>query len=206
MGRRQNHLVIFVRAPQIGALKRRLAKDIGAFAAWRFYRGTANALLRRVSDPRWRCWLAVTPDRFAVSARFWHGRCSRFGQGAGDLGRRMAAPARDLPPGPVVIVGSDIPGLSRAHVAAAFAKLSTTDFVFGPAADGGYWLAGYKRQPTHENLQSTLFRGVRWSTRYALEDTLANVPPHRSVALLETLHDIDTGEDFAAWRKRIATN
>ncbi|MCH8183034.1 MAG: TIGR04282 family arsenosugar biosynthesis glycosyltransferase [Proteobacteria bacterium] len=207
MGARQNHLVIFVRAPRIGAVKRRLAKDIGAYAAWRFYRFATAALLRRAGDPRWRCWLAVTPDGFASGprfwgTRFWGGRYSGFGQGQGDLGRRMAAPVRDLPPGPVVIIGSDIPDLRREHIADAFAALSAADFVFGPAADGGYWLIGCKRRSMHEDLRRTLFRGVRWSTRHALEDTLANVPPHRSVAFLETLHDIDTGEDFAAWRKR----
>lgn len=215
MGARENHLVIFVRAPQIGAVKRRLAKDIGAFAAWQFYRRTTAELLRRVGDPRWRCWLAVTPDRLATGTRFWGtrfwgarfraGRYSGFGQGPGDLGRRMAAPVRGLPPGPVVIIGSDIPELRRGHVADAFANLSTVDFVFGPAADGGYWLIGCKRRVMHEDLRRTLFRGVRWSTRHALEDTLANVPPHRSVALLETLHDIDTGEDFVSWRERGVT-
>lgn len=209
MGARQNHLVIFVRAPQIGAVKRRLAKDIGAYAAWQFYRRTTADLLRRVGDPRWRCWLAVTPDWLATGTRFWGaplraGRYSGFGQGPGDLGRRMAAPVRDLPPGPVVIIGSDIPDLRREHIADAFAALSAVDFVFGPAADGGYWLVGCKRRSMHEDLRRTLFRGVRWSTRHVLEDTLANVPRHRSVALLETLHDIDTGEDFSAWRERCA--
>ena len=207
MGARENHLVIFVRAPQIGAVKRRLATEIGAFAAWQFYRRSSAALLRQVGDPRWRCWLAVTPDGLATGTRFWgpgvwRAPYSGFGQGQGDLGRRMAAPLRDLPPGPAVIIGSDIPDLRREHIAAAFAELSTADFVFGPAADGGYWLVGCKRRSAHEDLRRTLFRGVRWSTRHALEDTLANVPPHRSVALLETLHDIDTGEDFAAWRAR----
>lgn len=188
-------------------MKRRLAKDIGAYAAWQFYRRSSAALLHRVGDPRWRCWLAVTPDGLATGTRFWGvrlraGRYSGFGQGPGDLGRRMAAPLSELPPGPVVIIGSDIPELRRKHIADAFAELSTADFVFGPAADGGYWLIGCKRRSMHEDLRRTLFRGVRWSTRHALEDTLANVPRHRSVALLETLQDIDTGEDFVAWRKR----
>lgn len=204
MAGRENHLVIFVRAPQIGAVKRRLAEDIGDFAAWQFYRRTTADLLHRIADPRWRCWLAVTPDGFADRGRFWTGRYSRFGQGRGDLGRRMAAPVRHLPPGPVVIVGSDIPDLGRSHIAGAFAELSQADFVFGPAADGGYWLVGCKRLFMREDLRRTLFRGVRWSTRHALADTLANVPPHRSVALLETLHDIDTGKDFAAWHGRRA--
>lgn len=202
MGVRENHLVVFVRAPQVGAVKRRLARDIGAFAAWQFYSRNSATLMRRVVDSRWRLWLAVTPDRFATRARFWEANYARFGQGPGDLGRRMAVAVRTVPPGPVVIVGSDIPEVRREHIADAFAKLSTADFVFGPAVDGGFWLIGCKRRVAHEDLRRTLFRGIRWSTRHALEDTLANVAPNRSVALLDTLHDIDTEKDFLAWRER----
>ena len=196
----ENHLVIFVRAPQIGAAKRRLAEGIGAFAAWQVYRRMSAALPRRICDPRWRCWLAVTPDSFAQRSRFWPAGPNRFGQGPGDLGRRMARPIRRLPPGPVVIVGSDIPELGRAHIAEALARLSRADFVLGPAPDGGYWLIGSRRRAAHEDLRRSLFKGVRWSTRHALEDTLANVPPHRTVALLTTLQDIDTESDYRAWR------
>ena len=199
---RENHLVIFVKAPQIGAVKRRLAEGIGAFAAWQVYRRMSAALPRRLCDPRWRCWLAVTPDSLARRSRFWPEGMKSFGQGPGDLGRRMAAAVRDLPPGSVVIVGSDIPELGRAHVADAFAKLSTADYVFGPSPDGGYWLIGCKRRCAHEDLRRGVFRGVRWSTRHALEDTLANVPPHRTVALLPSLRDIDTVSDYEDWRKR----
>ena len=47
------HLVVFARAPRLGAVKRRLARDIGALAAWRFYRTATAGLLRRLAgDPR----------------------------------------------------------------------------------------------------------------------------------------------------------
>jgi len=39
---------------------------------------------------------------------------------AGDLGRRMATVARRLPQGPLVIIGSDIPGISPAMIERAF--------------------------------------------------------------------------------------
>ncbi|WP_425283593.1 DUF2064 domain-containing protein [Methyloceanibacter stevinii] len=52
-----------------------------------------------------------------------------------------------MPPGPVVLVGSDIPRISRAHIAEAFRLLGNADAVFGPAQDGGYWLVGFKRSP-----------------------------------------------------------
>ena len=90
-------------------MKRRLAQDIGAYAAWRFYRLTTAALLRRAGDPRWRCWLAVTPDRAARgtahwAATHWAAPARVIPQGAGGLEARMARLLRERPPGPVVVV------------------------------------------------------------------------------------------------------
>src|ERR671932_477084 len=79
---------------------------------------------------------------------------------AADLGARMERPLRELPPGPVAIVGSDIPGIEPKHVAAAFRRLAARDdFVFGPAPDGGFWLVGARRRRPPRG-----FPGVRWST------------------------------------------
>ena len=51
-----NHLVVMVKAPRLGAVKSRLAREIGALAAWRFYRASSAAVLARLGhDPRWRC-------------------------------------------------------------------------------------------------------------------------------------------------------
>ncbi len=194
-----NHLVVMAKAPRLGAVKRRLAKDIGVVAARRFYRATLAGILARLGhDPRWRCWLAVTPDGFASPGRSWSRGLDCLPQGPGDLGRRMARPLRLLPPGPVVIVGSDIPALGPHHVARAFAALRREDVVFGPARDGGYWLIGTRRRP----LPPQMFRDVRWSSTHALSDTLANLGPRFSVALLETLADVDTAEDLTRWRAR----
>jgi rSAM/selenodomain-associated transferase 1 len=188
------HLVVMVKAPRLGAVKRRLARDIGEVAARRFYVRTSGAVLRRLArEPHWRCLLAVTPDHYAGEGRFWPPEIPRLPQGTGDLGARMARPFAALPPGPVVIVGSDIPGLGRAHVARAFAALDRHDLVFGPAADGGYWLIGARRRP----LPPRLFANVRWSSPHALADTLANLGPGVSTAFLDTLTDVDTAADLA---------
>ena len=188
------HLVIMARAPRLGAVKRRLARDVGAAAAWRFYRTTVAGLLRRVArDPRWQSWLAVTPDRAALNGtNFGAPPCRLIAQGPGDLGARMGRVLRELPPGPVVIVGSDIPALDAAHVARAFALLGGNDWVFGPATDGGYWLIGARRRPVLRDP----FPGVRWSSAHALGDTLANLAGAR-ISYLEELMDVDSGADLA---------
>ncbi len=195
----RGHLVVMARAPRLGAVKRRLARDLGDLAAWRFYRMTAGRLLRELSaDPRWRTWLALTPDRAARTGhRLWPARYACIPQGQGGLGARMGRLLRELPSGPVVIVGSDIPGLRPTHVARAFRLLGDHDWVFGPAGDGGYWLLGARRRrPPRET-----FAHVRWSSAHALADTLANLKGAR-IGFLEALADVDTGDDLDKLSKK----
>jgi uncharacterized protein len=196
--RLRRHLVVFAKAPQLGRVKRRLAADIGPLAALRFQRGAAARLLRRVArDPRWCCWLAMTPDRAATGPRFWPVSCRRIPQGWGDLGQRMALPFARLS-GEVVLIGSDIPEVAASHIEAAFRLLGGNDLVFGAARDGGFWLIGGRRLPRG------LFAGVRWSSPHALADTLRNVPPRWRVAMAATLDDIDDGAAYLSWIRRSA--
>ena len=187
------HLVVMARAPRLGAVKRRLARDLGDLAALRFYRGLTAALLADLGrDPRWTTWLAVTPDAAARGRRgLWDFRGPVLAQGPGDLGRRMGRILISLPPGPVVIVGSDIPGITRRAVFAAFGSLGANDWVFGPAEDGGYWLVGARRRP----VLRLPFADVRWSTGEALADTLGNLAGCK-VALAERLADVDGAADY----------
>lgn len=194
------HLVAFVKAPQLGRVKSRLSRDIGAVAACRFYRETTRSVLMGLDDPRrWRRWLAVTPDRAGPWPSLWPDRWERVPQGIGDLGARMARVLTGLPPGPVVIIGTDIPGIRSTHIEQAFRALGRHPAVFGPAADGGYWLIGLRRRPAART--PGLFDGVRWSTPYALADTLASLGA-ADAALLETLEDVDDGAAFHRWRTR----
>ena len=77
-----------------------------------------------------------------------------------------------------------------------FRALGDHDAVFGPATDGGYWLVGLRRRPFQPRLDGP----VRWSTQHALADTVANFDPRVRVAMIETLADIDDGDDLARWR------
>ena len=188
------HLVVFARFPRMGVGKTRLAKDVGVVEAYRFQRATLAATLRRVGhDRRWITWLAVTPDR----SKPWPAGIKIHPQGPGDLGRRMTTVAQRLPRGPLVIVGSDIPGISAAMIARAFQLLGSCDAVFGPAPDGGYWLVGLKRRPR----VITPFARVRWSSQHALDDTIANLNG-ATVSFVDTLEDIDDGPALMRHRGR----
>lgn len=178
-------LILFVRAPRLGVGKRRLAREIGDLAAVRFERVMLARSLRLGRDPRWRLRLAVTPDSAA------RGRPGAMPQGRGDLGERMRRALAAAGPGPRLLVGSDIPGMGAAHIAAAFRLLGRHDVVFGPARDGGFWLVGCRHRAPE-------FGPVRWSSAHALADTLANLPRRLSVGFAAVLDDVDDG---AAYRR-----
>ena len=180
-----------VKDPVMGRVKTRLSRMIGPVAATQFYRTAARAVVARLAaDRRWRTVLAVAPDT-AVGSSPWPGGIARRGQGHGDLGRRMQRIMDWGGPGPLVIVGTDIPAMRPAHIARAFRALGSHDAVLGPAADGGYWLVGLARTP--RILEP--FANVRWSSADALADTRRNLRG-ASVALVAQLDDVD---DAAAY-------
>jgi hypothetical protein len=194
MAARTRHLVVFARRPVLGIGKRRLAADVGDVEALRFGRAALDRLIRTLGrDPRWRLWLAVAPDR----PLDWVRVGTPIPQGPGDLGERLARVVKALPPGPVVVLGSDTPTVTRSDVAAAFRALGPNRAVFGPASDGGYWLIGLRR-----GLGEPLpFDGVRWSTADALADTIANLDGAPSVLLREQ-EDVDDGPSLRRHRAR----
>lgn len=185
-------LVIFAKAPRLGTVKTRLARDIGPVAALQFYATTMRRITQRLArDPRWDTVLAVTPGDGG-----WPAGVPRIAQGTGDLGDRMDRVMRTAPPGPVVIIGTDIPDIEPRHIAGAFARLGDHQAVFGPADDGGYWLIGLRRRPFTPRLAGP----VRWSTEHALADTRKLLGAGVTTAMLETLTDVDDGAGLARWR------
>jgi len=189
----RRHLVLFVRAPQLGRGKRRLARAIGDVATVRFERMMIALLLRRLAaDRRWRLRIAVTPDKARRQAGRWRRGVEVTSQGGGDLGIRMRRALIACPQGPVVLVGGDIPALAARHIAAAFHLLGQHALVFGPAEDGGFWLVGARRRPR----LPSLFERVRWSGPFALADTLARLPRRVSVGFVDRLEDVDDGEAY----------
>lgn len=194
MAAQQRTLFVFTRLPRMGAGKRRLAADIGAMEALRFQRTCLGMLIRRLGrDRRWTTIVALTP----VGRARWPVGVRVQAQPRGDLGERMTTTMQSAPAGPVVLVGSDIPGIRPAHIAAAFAALGRHGAVLGPASDGGFWLIGLRRRPRFVDP----FQRVRWSTPEAGADTLANLTG-LGCELVATLDDIDTGADYRSLARR----
>ena len=191
----QPQLFIMVKEPHPGRVKTRLGRDMGMVpAAWWFRHQSARLIRRLAADTRWQTILAVAPDHEGLSSRVWPADLARWPQGRGDLGDRMGRILRHAPKGPVLIIGADIPGITPALIAKAFAALGRHDAVFGPAPDGGYWLIGMKRTRA---LRAGVLDGVRWSSEHALADTRACLPDC-DVAFIDFLQDVDTVADLSA--------
>ena len=193
-------VLIFTKAPRLGAAKSRLAAGIGVVHAWRIKRRLDRRTCRVLADPRWDLAIACARDR-DLCGRFgdvWPARLPRTGQGNGDLGARMARALATQSRGgrKVLIVGSDVAQISQAAVAEAVTALNRAEVVIGPAGDGGYWLIG-----AHPRAARRLtLAPVRWSSVHALEDTLGSLPHGTSVSLVRSLDDVDTRDDLALLR------
>ncbi len=185
-------LVVMVKEPHPGRVKTRLGADLGMVAAAWWFRHQVHRLLRSLEDPRWELVLAVSPDAEGLASRVWPAHLPRIAQGRGDLGARMGRLLRGLPPGPVCIIGADIPDVTSARVASAFKALGRAEAVFGPSEDGGYWLIGMRRSAA---VPVGIFADVRWSSAHALRDTERSLAGLR-IAHVDRLRDVDTVEDL----------
>ncbi|MEO1543905.1 MAG: TIGR04282 family arsenosugar biosynthesis glycosyltransferase [Pseudomonadota bacterium] len=195
-------LVIMAKVPRAGRVKTRLAKGIGSVGAVRFYRNALAATVRRLVHPRrWHTTLSVAPD-VALPSDFYFASSTAVKlkpQGQGDLGARLQHVFRTAEPGPVVVIGSDIPAITPSLIADAFARLEGHDAVFGPSHDGGFWLIGLRAGVSRRGL----FHGVRWSTSHALQDTCQAIRP-ASVAHIQALDDVDDLPSFQRLHEKSA--
>lgn len=195
MDSRSNILLIFIRNPQLGKVKTRLAQTLGDEEALRIYHilleKTRLAALGSAAQRRLFYSDAVTSGDGWSESDF-----EKSVQHGGDLGARMAdAFQRAFAAGAarVLIIGSDCPELTGMLLDDAFACLHRDDFVLGPAPDGGYYLLGMRA------FEPSVFEGIAWSTESVCAATLEKIRIlGKTCALLPELSDVDTETD---WRK-----
>lgn len=183
-------------------MKTRLAAEIGADAALRVYLrlaehavAEARAVLASVA-----LRIHFTPADGGDRVRRWLGGGAEFvAQTGGDLGGRMRAAfeaAFAAGHRRVVIIGSDLPGLTAGLLRDAFHHLDRHPVVLGPARDGGYYLLGLRQ------MVPSIFSDIHWSTGEVFAQTQARlealgIPP----ALLPVLADVDVAADLPdGWR------
>lgn len=125
----------------------------------------------------------------------WPNHIPRLEQCAGGLSERTAMLFEGKGPlsnkGSVITIGTDIPAMKRADIAAGFKALKHNDAVVGPAKDGGFYLIGLNAPAS-----AGLFDGVRWSHKYTRKDMCAAIDG--KIAFLRELEDVD---DLAGYRR-----
>lgn len=188
-------LIIFIKNPQKGKVKTRLAESIGDEQALNIYKELL-CFTKSVTD-RLNCHRQVWYSHFIGKDDLWTGAgYEKQLQKGKDLGERMKnAFQQAFNEGykKVLIIGSDCPGLSKEIIQQAWDGLDENELVIGPSKDGGYYLLGMK--PFYPEL----FDNKSWSTPSVLNETLKQADElGLSYRLLPELNDIDTKEDLDA--------
>lgn len=197
--RKTDSIIIFLRYPRIGQVKTRLAKTTSSEFAATFYKSCAENLVnitKRISSINRFAFFSNKKEKEKIKS-WLGGKLFYAHQEGDDLGSRMKkAFEKVFSTGSqkVIIIGTDIPDLSKELICDAFNSLKTNDVVIGPSEDGGYYLLGVKK------MYIKLFEGIEYSTSSVLSETLARVKDlNLTYHLLPVLSDIDTEEDLLNW-------
>jgi hypothetical protein len=187
----KNLIIVFVRTPEIGKVKTRLAKSIGDQSALTIYKLLLThtaAVLHDLSFSKVVYYSEIVRENDYWDATIFQKKVQK----GSDLGERMQnAFETEFKEGyeKILIIGSDLFDLKPTHITTAFEALETHDITIGPSLDGGYYLLGMKE------LYHTLFKNKKWGTDSVLEHTLKDLK-QQNIKLLEALNDIDTFEDL----------
>ena len=186
-------LIIFVKNPELGKVKTRLAATVGDEKALEVYKKLleyTRQVTKNISQDKW----VFYSDRIDYNDLWDNDHYHKDVQSGNDLGRKMLNAFKqcfDKGYETVCIIGSDMMEIDKLTIQKAFESLKVNDLVIGPAKDGGYYLLGMNK------LHPTLFEGKKWSTGSVLNDTLSNVERQNlSYIKLETMNDIDTESDW----------
>ena len=189
-------VIVFQKNRILGKVKTRLADSIGDEAALDCYSHmiafTHHQLLNVKADINLFYSEFVEP----TSKENWQSHVQK----GNDLGERMHNAFKNLKSkgyDQVIIIGTDCLELTSKIINNAFTALNSTDYVLGPATDGGYYLLGLTE------LSDLLFLNKEWSNSQVFQTTYEAIQQqNKTVFLLEKLSDIDTFEDLRAYQEK----
>ena len=200
-----NLLIMFVKYPEPGQVKSRLAAALGNREAALIYKSLTERLFCAVT-PLYKAAgydmaIAYAPADAGEDIRTWLGPGMQLMPQSGEtLGERMRnAFSEGFGRGytKIIIIGSDCPAVTSDLINEALHRLDRHDAVIGPATDGGYYLIGLRRSVPE------LFAGIDWSTEQVLDQTIERCNTvHLTHVLLPELRDIDRMEDLEFYRRQ----
>lgn len=185
-------LIIFIKNPQPGKVKTRLAATLGDGMALRIY----TALLERIrqgTEPLPVAKYLFYSDFIEKNDEWLPTHFTKKIQHSGGLGERMSSAFAEVleQHGRAVIVGSDVPGITPSIINEALEKLADHDFTIGGTDDGGYYLLGMNA------FEPAVFEGIEWSTATVFSQTMEAIARlGKTCHQLPVLPDIDYEEDW----------
>jgi rSAM/selenodomain-associated transferase 1 len=196
-------ILIFVKLPEKGSVKTRLAKDLDHGFVQTLYGNFILDLLERLAKVKKPIIIYFHPPESGNAISSWLGKNYTYAPQKGvGLGDRMKNAFKEtFAKGftKAVILGSDLPDLQKNILDMAFKALHVNDIVIGPSVDGGYYLIGFR----HNSFLPEVFKGISWGTDTVLKDTLKILrEKNYRVYFLPELRDVDTIEDLKALYER----
>ena len=182
-------LVIFLKYPEKGKVKTRLAKYIGDDKAlelyWHLVHNTiCNSNGTHFAELHFQNNLPSVHPYINLTCKYQQGE---------NIGERMYNSLKLVLENAdaAILIGADIPEMSSAVINEAVEALQSNDVVFGPSKDGGYYLVGMKK--AHKEI----FELEKWSHSNVLAQSLKKVESlGLTYALIRELNDLDTIEDL----------
>lgn len=193
----KNCVLFFVKYPEPGQVKTRLANQLGNELASCLYASFVLDILCPLNALNANFKICYSPPDAEEKFRQWLGSdYSLVPQSGVDLGERMKNAFVDAFAGganKAILIGSDTPDLPTDFLEVAISALTTYDVTLGPSYDGGYYLIGFNKN----TFEPSVFEDVEWSTNVVLQKTLDKLADiGRGVYLLPEWCDIDTAADL----------
>lgn len=190
-------LLFFVKYPEPGKVKTRLARDIGDENAAQLYELFIRDLAIKIKKLPVDTIVCFDPPEFEEEfRRLICGFPVYLPQRGSGLGMRLIScfqGAFDLGFTRVNVIGSDSPDLSPEIIMEAFDALGRNGFCIGPTLDGGYYLIGF----SSHIFQKEFFEKIPWSTDRVFERTLTLVSDFGLKShLLPYWSDVDSFPDL----------
>ena len=197
-----NRLIIFIKYPEPGFVKTRLAKDIGEEKAAFLYRLFVEAILARTQDDGFERVIFYSPSEKKDEIMDWICPDMLFYPQKGkDLGERLSnAFSLVFNKGAkrVLAIGSDSPTIDNNIILRAFRELRNKQCVIGPSQDGGYYLFGLS------SFYKEVFQGIEWSTEKVFEETIDILKRSKfNFSILDKNFDVDKTEDIDFLKKKL---
>ena len=190
----ENKLIVFLKYPEKGKVKTRLAAKLGHDFVLELCRCMISDISAITHNVNADTIIAYSGPDGASFPDFPGNRV--VNQRGKDLGKRMYNAFADVfsdGAPKCVLIGSDIPGVTAGLLNEAFKKLEHSDMVIGPASDGGYYCIGFNR----ESLNKIIFREIPWSTSDVFSETVKRIQEAGLTAkYLMQLSDIDEIKDL----------